>query len=1412
MAAVAVFDDMACSTPTQITFTQNFGCSVVQDPFNSVCGPSGPTQYSISTCTSDFSSFTETTFSGSTRYLAVEKHSDSGCMTLQSVTVYVADGSCHANLDDGTSFIVNLNADGSGTIALYLDSYCSQPGESEEVTKQMVTHYTCAQDFSGCVDGSCSKRYFIGGFGGPPAKGIMTAVSVYSDASCSSPATTMKFSRELSCTPQLNPLEPECGNLNGVYSSSDCEVYTVDGWDSSGLIQQAFGGHTHLTVQEFDTSFGECAGTDALIQATVYLLDEECHPNRDSTASTKLTFGRSLTITTSCVGGGTRALLSSWPDLTAVAVFEGEDCTERPVKMQFTQLFGCSVEEDPVKSVCGPDGSSHYSISSCTRDCNGLATTTFGSTTPYLMVEEFADYFCSRLQNVNVYTADGSCHTNADDTTSFMATISKDGSATITTFLDSSCSFVDDSTNLSKRKLVDSSTCYHSDGCTVDGGLCSTRISYGGMGGPPSKGQMTAVIFYGADYFCSQPADLVEYTRELVCAPHSNYWNWVCEGDGELHFTSYCTIYWSTGSDNYGLLDRAFGSNAYLLVEEYDLSFGYCGDSYTVDSVAAYHLLDEECHKSRDGTTSYRLTLGHTVVITKYDDSVCTATSSQTEVSWRTANRSPCINASPTQATRFSQDFICGATLHPEKAVCGAEGTAFYSIASCTSDYSGLADTLLGTDLPYIMVEEFDDYYCGLVQEVTVYTADGSCHSSTDGMSSFMATLTPDGSATITTYSDTMCSVVEKTTTQTRRELLAYSCLQDSNECANEDGWSCSKRISVGGLGGMRSQGLMISVASYNLTGCPPPASTVAFTRGLICTHQSNGASPVCEDNDTVSFSSDCLLYNLGGWNSANSYIGQALGWSQPYILVEEYDESVSMYPTLANSTAYLLDSACHANHEGTASTRLTLGISLTITEYDDSYCEIVSMETEVTFAEAYHNAFIDNRIITYLRGGTPDLSAVAVCADNACSELPVKLTLTQYFQCNGEQDLTKTVCEPSNAKLYSTSSCTRDYFALAKTVFGGDNPYVVVEEYSDRWCELVQNVTVYAADGVCHANDDGVTSFRVTLTSDRSVTITRYSDVKCKNVEDSESRRWEILSYSCIQTSDCVDAARYGCSKSSCSQPAETVSITRDLVCKPSDAAVCKATDSGDLYSVSQCVSVAHPWNTLDEAFGWHSHLVVGEYDTSIGSCWAREGLAGLTAYLLDEECHVNSFGTASSKLTFGESLTLTTYDDSSCSSVSSEKEVTWNMVMYGCADDKTMYYLRGVSPDLTAVAVYRDKSCTGTPTKLELTRRFGCNADQDPSQSTCTSDGSMVYSVSSCVGNYMYPDYALTKFGTDTPYLIEERFVDMWCSQIQSVTVYIADGSCQSNTDGMTSFVATISVDNQATLVKYSDASVAL
>ncbi|KAJ8525130.1 hypothetical protein ON010_g15985 [Phytophthora cinnamomi] len=564
MAATAVFDDMACSIPTKITFTPYFGCSAAQDSFSSVCGPGGPTH-----------------------------------------------------------FIVSLNADGSGTITSYTDSYCSQLRDTVEVTKHMVTYYTCVQDNngrSGCIEGTCSERYIVGGFGGPPAKELMTTLSVYDNPSCLQPATTMIFTRGLYCTPQLNPLEPVCDNVNGINSISDCEIYDAGGWDSSGLIHQAFCGHTYLTIEEYDISFGSCGHTDALVQATVYLLDEECHPNRDSTASTQLTFGRSLTISTydnpyctapssdmdvtwestfymDCIGGNTRAFLSSWPDLTAVAVFESLDCPGRPMKIQFTrtQLFGCNVAEDPIKSVCGLDGSSHSSISSSTRDYNGLATATFGSNTPYLMVKEFVDSSCSRLQNVTVYVADGSCHANTDDATSFMATITTNGSATITTYSDSNCTFVDHVISVNKRKLIDPSTCYPSYDCNDDGGLCSSRISYGGLGAFPSNGQLTSAIFHGADSSCSQPAEMVKYTRELVCTPQPDYWNPVCEDDGGLYYNFYCTTYSSMWWDNDRILPNTGGSVA---IATYPTS--PCND-YEADyiTIGAKYISTGECIEGR---------------------------------------------------------------------------------------------------------------------------------------------------------------------------------------------------------------------------------------------------------------------------------------------------------------------------------------------------------------------------------------------------------------------------------------------------------------------------------------------------------------------------------------------------------------------------------------------------------------------------------------------------------------------------------------------------------------------------------------------------------------------------------------------------------------------------------------------
>ncbi|KAG7384345.1 hypothetical protein PHYPSEUDO_002752 [Phytophthora pseudosyringae] len=1483
MAAVAVFDDMACSKPTRITFTQQFGCSAKQDPAASVCGPSGPIQYSISSCTPDHSTLTDTLFGYNVPYVMVEKHANSYCGSLQSVTVFAADGLCHTNRDDGTSIRVVLSADGSGAITSYTDSYCSQMSDAIAVTKRMVLQYSCLQD-TGCnsLDGSCTKRYSVGGFGGPSAKGEMTAVSVYESSTCSQPAATLKFTRELSCIPQAKSWAPVCEDTDGVHSISDCAVYTAGGKDSNGLVGQAFGLSPYVFVEEFDTSLGSCGDNNALVAATAYHMDNECHTSHDRTSSTRLIFGNSLTIVQYddpgctvlsselevtlatamfglCVGGNKKVqYYNSWPDLTAVAVFDDSGCSQAPTKLTFTQLFGCRVSEDPIKSVCGPDGLSHHSISSCTRDYKKLADTTFGSTTPYLIVEEFTDYSCGRLQKVTVYIADGACHSNTDDTSSFTATISKEGSASITTYLDSSCTIIDGSIQLSKRQLIASDTCYRSNDCSMDKGLCSSRVSFGGLGGPASNGQMTGVVMYGADASCSQPATMVTYTRELLCTPQSTYWITVCEESGMLHYTSYCTYYYSGGGyDSYGLLDRAFGwSNTYLLVEEYDTSLGSCGSDYALDNAAAY-LLDEGCHASRDGATSTQLTLGHTVTISKYADAMCTTKSSQIELSWRQARRSQCIAGSQ-QASRFTfrgptpqltaiavfddsscsgkpikltvtQDFVCRATQHPEQATCGADGAALYSVLSCTDDYSGLPNTVFGMNVPYVMVEEFNDYWCGQVEKVIVYAADGACHSNTDDATSFRATLTLDGSATVSTYIDSVCGEIDDDITLSRRKLASYACTQDNSECSNEDGYSCSKRISVGGLGGPRSMGRMTSIASYGSNSCLSPAATMEFTRDLVCTPQNDRYNPACQDNGTVSLVSDCTDYQRGG--PLDWFLERYFGYSPTmYILVEEYDGSCGYDSNLDNATAYLLDEECHPSHQQTKSTRLTLGLSLTITEFDDPFCNVVSMTREVPFLAAKNYDCVDDRVIAYLRGGVPDLTAIAIYDDSACSETPVKLTFAQHFKCEGA---TAATCEQASGKHYSISSCTRDYFGVTSNAFGNENRFVMVQEFADNWCGQVQNVTVYAADGYCHSNIDG-TSFRATIGSDNSATITAYTDASCKTIEANTKVGWEIAYYACVQNYECADANRYGCSRrfsvgglggppslgkmagtvtygdNSCSQPG-VVSLSRDLVCKSktdTDSSACEA--SGTVYSVSKCVDVSDSSNTyqfLDNIFEGRSHLTVEEYDTSLGKCGDQNALAAVTAFLLTEECQANSFDGGSTELSLGASLTIIKYNDAFCATRASETEVTWDMVRYGsCYVGNTRYFLRGPTPDLTAVTVFNDNECLNSPMKITLSQLFRCNADKS-SESVCVSNGSGLYSFSSCVSDYT--EFIANTFDNETLHLIEEKFTDTWCGQVNTVTAYVADGACHMNTDDATSFTARIAITGRVTIASYGDAN---
>ncbi|GMF15770.1 unnamed protein product [Phytophthora lilii] len=1484
MAAVALFDDMSCSeTPTKISFTQNFGCSARQDAAMSVCGPNGPTQYSISSCTADYSALTSSVFHNDNNpYVMVERFSNWLCGAVQSVTVYAADGLCHANPDEGISFRATLNPDGSATITSFIDLYCGQSAVNTEVTKSMLTHFSCVSEGCDSPDG-CSVRYSVGGLGGPPARGSLTAVAVYDSSSCSPPAIRMELSRSLVCKPQEKSWDPICANDGGVYTISDCTDYSAGGWDSHGLLNQSFGpSESYLVVEEYDTSLGSCGDTNAITGVTAYRLDGNCHTSLDGLTSTKLMLDRTLTIakyldpqctivasgmdvtwemafSSLCFGDNKKSFFSgALPDLTAVILYDDSTCSEHPVKLTFTQLFGCNGPLDSSQASCVSDGPARFSASSCTRDYTGLTTKTFGDDTPYLMVEEFSDYWCGQLQKAEVFVADDLCHTSTDGT-SFRASITKEGSATITTFLDPSCDTVDNTIAMSKRKLIESYTCSASTECGVNGALCSKRISYGGLGGPMSNGKMTSVRVYG-ESSCSQPSTMVTFTRDLVCTPQTSPWSPVCAQDGDEYVVSDCTNYRSGGWDDHDTLIHAFSFfspiSPYLLVEKYDTSLGTCGDDIALDSATAYLLDETICHTNRDGSTSTNLMLGHTLIVTNYEDPHCTFVASQTEVSWSMAYWGSCEKGD-TEATRYSfrgntpemtvvsvfadescsknpvkvtftQDFVCEAQQHPEKAVCTAEGSELYAISSCSGYYLGTVDTSYGFDIPYVMVEHFSDDWCGQVLDVIVYTADGSCHSNTDELTSFRVTITPEGSTTITTYNDSICTVVSDNTVLSKRELTSYRCNQDTT-CSNDDGRGCSTRITAGGLGGPRSRGQMTAVTMYANNKCSQPAFTMELSKEIVCTPQADSSRPVCDEAEDLSFSSDCTFYYRGGDNDFG-LIDQAFSGFGPYLVIEEYNEWCGRYENVENVTIYHLDEECHVAHDGTASTKLTLGLSLTVTEFADTSCTVMTSETEIQLVDAvYSGCYTQPTTISRLRSGLPDLTAVVVYDNDFCSGIPVEITFTQYFKCQAEISPT---CKQDSDNQYSISSCTRDYFGLTKSAFGDEIPHVVVEDFLDQRCELLQRSTVYIADGTCHSSIDG-TSFQATLGSDSSVTITLFSDAACKNVTTSNYVRSEIFSYSCIQNDGCTNAGRYGCGRkisigglggspsfgrmtgivtyddNSCSQPATSVTFTRELTCNSQKDNETACVSSGNVYSSSHCVNSTDTSTTyrfLDEAFGWRTHLFMQRYDSSLGYCGEQKALAAANAYLLDENCHASSSYSASVKLTFGKSLTISNYDGPDCSDLISETMVTWDMATYGsCDSENTRYYLRGPTADFTAVAVFDDRTCYSTPVKLTLTKLFGCNVDQDAQKASCRRDGSTLYSVSSCVGDYL--EFVDTTFGNHTPYVIERKFSDGWCGILESVTVYVADGTCHSNTDDATSFKVTLKVDGQTTIVNYDD-----
>jgi hypothetical protein len=134
-----------------------------------------------------------------------------------------------------------------------------------------------------------------------------------------------------------------------------------------------------------------------------------------------------------CVNNATRyRYVGPAPLMSAVAAYQDSSFSQNPVKLTMTQAFVCAAEKDPSIVACRPDGTSLYSVSSCSSDYNDLAAAVFSDGTPYVMVEEFTSDMCWNLDDldaVTVYAMDEICHTDTNDATSFRAILASAGSA-----------------------------------------------------------------------------------------------------------------------------------------------------------------------------------------------------------------------------------------------------------------------------------------------------------------------------------------------------------------------------------------------------------------------------------------------------------------------------------------------------------------------------------------------------------------------------------------------------------------------------------------------------------------------------------------------------------------------------------------------------------------------------------------------------------------------------------------------------------------------------------------------------------------------------------------------------------------------------------------------------------------------
>ncbi|KAL4110234.1 hypothetical protein PRIC1_001926 [Phytophthora ramorum] len=790
------------------------------------------------------------------------------------------------------------------------------------------------------------------------------------------------------------------------------------------------------------------------------------------------------------------------------------------------------------------------------------------------------------------------------------------------------------------------------------------------------------------------------------------------------------------------------------------------------------------------------------------------------------------VNAVPvTGSGSCSPDRTCGvlsSLLYPDVECFTSDGTT-------AGAFEVAVKNLFGSN-PYLIVETYSSASCAAPADITgiaTYWADGKCHK-TDTSASYKATRSPDGSASVLTYSTADCT---GSAASTFTWTAAMADPSTGNACDGSANGLANKKVYGGG-----ATFYLTSIVRYdtNVGGCNSPTVPTQLSTTI-------GTTDTCTASSTCAGSA--IPYTGTNCNTVANYktdVATMYG-SNPYILVESYAAAKSCDPAfLTGITTYLADGKCHKT-DTAASYRATRAAdgSASILTHSTADCTgsavhaltwITAMADPSTgnTCDNTANGLVDKKV--YGGGATLYLTSI-VSYDTSvggCNS-PAVPTLLSTTIVTADTCVATSACAGS-AVPYTRTNCNTvaNYKTDVATMYGS-NPYILVESYAAaKSCDpaFLTGITTYLADGKCHKTDTAA-SYRATRAADGSASILTYSTADCTGVSmPLDMSSTQSKGQSCAADANGImDKKAYGAGATTlylssalrfddnmdlCVSPAVPTSVTTTVA---ASATACTAT--------TVCSGTADPWigtacstsltysSDLLALFGTNPYVVVESYRA--GKKCDGTKLLAKNAYLADGVCHKTGTS-ASYKATRKEdgAITINMFTDSSiCDTVGATLAMTAAQVMgNSCAADgngipDTKVYSSGAAQQYLSTTMVYDTKMGDCKLPAVPTQLFSAVVDKKScvSSNYCTG-GPSPYNGTICTSTSSYQKDVAAVFGSN-PYVIVEKYGSgKSCSAaaLFSIGTYVADTKCHRSSSS-TSFRAIRKADGSATIMTYAE-----